>query len=221
MIIADGRRWATLVGLGAGLAALAAVIVYANHGLTLSHYDGRAHLVVARRVADSLTPGWHQIGAVWLPLPHLLNLVPVQWDWAYRTGASAIAISILSMGVSGFACARLLLRATGSYAAGAAAGALLVTNVNVLYLHATPMTEPLLLALAFLSVERLDAWLRDPGMSSVTPGLSVFLLCLTRYEGWMLTIAAMVIAFGVNLRLAGFRRWATLAAWPGIRASTS
>ena len=44
--------------------------VYAGAGLTLSHYDAKAHLVVARRVIDSLTPGWKQIGAVWLPLPH-------------------------------------------------------------------------------------------------------------------------------------------------------
>lgn len=207
-----------IVGAGAALAALAATIVYAQHGLTLSHYDGRAHLVVARRIADSLTPGWHQIGAVWLPLPHLLNLVPVQWDWAYRTGASAIAMSILSMGVSGYACARLLRRATGSYVAGAAAAALLVTNVNVLYLHATPMTEPLLLALAFLSVERLDAWLRNPGMSSVTPGIAVFLLCLTRYEGWMLAATAMGIALlvvgGLEGWRVGLRRFAGLAAWP-------
>ena len=36
----------------------------------------------------------------------------------------------------------LLVRATGSYLAGAVAAALLVTNVNLLYLHATPMTEP-------------------------------------------------------------------------------
>ena len=215
---ASGRGWPVLVGVAAALAALAAAIVYARHDLGLSHYDGRAHLVVARRVIDSLTPGWHQIGAVWLPLPHLLNLIPVQWDWAYRTGATAIAISILSMGVSAYSCARLLQRATGSYVAGAVAAALLVTNVNLLYLHATPMTEPLLLALAFLSIERLDAWLRDPHMSPVTPGASLLLLCLTRYEGWSMTAAAMGAALLVVGTSAGWRvgmvRWMTLAAWP-------
>src|SRR5512147_1581479 len=50
--------------------------MYHAAGLTLSHYDAKAHLVVARRVVDNLTPGWHQLGAVWLPLPHLLNLIP-------------------------------------------------------------------------------------------------------------------------------------------------
>ena len=211
-------RWPALVGGAAALAALAAVIVYVQHGLALSHYDGRAHLVVARRIADSLTPGWHQIGAVWLPLPHVLNLVPVQWDWAYRTGATAIAISVASMGLSAYACARLLLRATGSYLAGAAAAALLVTNVNLLYLHATPMTEPLLLALAFLSVERLDAWLRDPQVPAAQPGIALFLLCLTRYEGWMLAAAAMAIAFVVVGGLEGWkvgtRSWLRVAIWP-------
>ena len=68
-------------------------------GLTLSHYDARGHLVVARRIIDNITPGWQQIGAVWLPLPHLLNALPVQIDLFYRTGASAVALSILSFAV--------------------------------------------------------------------------------------------------------------------------
>ena len=37
---------------------------YARLDLTLAPYDARAHLVVARRILDSLTPGWQQIGAV-------------------------------------------------------------------------------------------------------------------------------------------------------------
>src|SRR6186713_633563 len=106
--------WITLaVTLVAGsLAALH----YASAHLTLSHYDARSHLVVARRVVDSMTPGWRQFGAVWLPLPHLLNLLPVQWDWSYRTGFSGIAISIgaLAWGLS--ALARFLVRAGGSLA---------------------------------------------------------------------------------------------------------
>ena len=76
------------------LAGLGAAVVYGRSGLALSHYDAKAHLVVARRILDSITPGWEQIGAVWLPLPHLLNMLPVQIDLFYRTGASAIALSI-------------------------------------------------------------------------------------------------------------------------------
>ena len=57
-----------------------AAVYYSRLGLALAHYDARAHLVVARRILDSLTPGWQQIGAVWLPLPHVLNMLPVQVD---------------------------------------------------------------------------------------------------------------------------------------------
>jgi len=58
------------------------------------------HLIVARGSSDSITPGWQQIGAVWLPLPHLLNVVPVQIDLFYQTGASAVLISVLSFAIA-------------------------------------------------------------------------------------------------------------------------
>ena len=76
------------------LASLATAWHYDAAGLALSHYDAKGHLVVARRIFDSLTPGWRQIGAVWLPLPHLLNALPSQVDAWYRTGASAILLSM-------------------------------------------------------------------------------------------------------------------------------
>ena len=88
-IIAEPPRspLALRIGALAAVWGILAAIVYFRAGLTLSHYDARGHLVVARRVIDSLTPGWVQIGAVWLPLPHLLNMLPVQVDVLYRTGA--------------------------------------------------------------------------------------------------------------------------------------
>ena len=45
-------RW---VGRLALLLGLAAAVVYARAGLTLSHYDAKAHLVVSRRILDSIT----------------------------------------------------------------------------------------------------------------------------------------------------------------------
>ena len=99
-----------LLGCLAAILGTIAAAVYWRAGLSLSHYDARAHLVVARRIFDSLTPGWEQIGAVWLPLPHLLNALPVQIDWMYRTGASAIAISIVSFAIT-VACISAIVRA--------------------------------------------------------------------------------------------------------------
>ena len=79
---------------------------YNRLDLTLSHYDARGHLVVARRIFDSLTPGWQQIGAVWLPLPHLIEILPTQVDLFYRTGAFASLVSIGCLAVTAYAASR-------------------------------------------------------------------------------------------------------------------
>ena len=131
---------------------------YHRLGLTLSHYDARGHLVVARRIADSITPGWQQIGGVWLPLPHLLNAIPVQADLFYRTGASAVAISIASYAMAAGAIGWILLMLTGSVFAAVAGAAVFALNPNVLYLQSTPMTEPLLLATTTMAVAVSIAW---------------------------------------------------------------
>src|SRR4051812_19767499 len=55
------------------LGALAAWCSFAN-GWILYYGDAEAHLNIARRVIDSRTPGYEQIGTVWLPLPHVLML---------------------------------------------------------------------------------------------------------------------------------------------------
>src|SRR5580765_1415334 len=143
----------------------AAALRYHQLGLTLSHYDARGHLIVARRIVDSITPGWQQIGAVWLPLPHLLNAIPVQIDAFYRSGASAVAISVLSYALAAAAIAWIVLSLTESVPAALASSLVFALNANVVYLQATPMTEPLLLGLTALGVAMLLEWTASRGPS--------------------------------------------------------
>jgi len=179
-------------------AAMAAHYAWAD--LTLSHYDAKAHLVVARRVIDSLTPGWLQIGAVWLPLPHLIQLLPTQVDWCYRTGAFAVGLSVLAFAASVWLIARLVLETTASGLAAAAAGAVLLLNPNMLYLQSTPMTEPVLILLMTAAV-----WLTRRALASGTAGdlrgagYAVFAACLTRYEAWPVTAALLAISLLARL----------------------
>ena len=205
-----------------------AAIYYYRAGLSLAHYDARAHLVVARRVFDSLTPGWQQVGAVWLPLPHLLNALPVQVDWFYRTGFSAVAISVLSMAVASFAITRLIHLATGSLVGGIVASALLMLNPDVLYLQSTPMTEPLLFGTTFLAVALIAEWCvstpNSQAPNSQRPnthaaGWSCIAAVLTRYEAFPIVAAAIGLAFIVLVRrgfslTAAFRAVRGLALWP-------
>jgi len=202
-----------LVALIAIVGGAVAAWHYHRLGLTLSHYDARGHLIVARRIADSITPGWQQTGAVWLPLPHLLNAIPVQVDLFYRTGASAVAISIVSYAVATGAIASILLMLTASVPAAAAGAAVFALNPNVLYLQSTPMTEPLLLATTTVSVAMLIAWCQEAALKGRPTtnadetyrsaalqgchrgvGIAFGLACLTRYEAWPVTISALVAA---------------------------
>jgi hypothetical protein len=146
--------------VAAAAAAGGALAAWHYHalGLTLSHYDARGHLIVARRIIDSITPGWQQIGAVWLPLPHLLNALPVQIDLFYRTGASAVALSILEYAIAAGAIAWIILWLTDSAIAALAGTAVFALNPNVLYLQSTPMTEPLLLAATTVAVAMVMRW---------------------------------------------------------------
>ena len=144
---ASSTLFVALVAVVAGIGGTIAALHYHELGLTLSHYDARGHLVVARRIIDSVTPGWQQIGAVWLPLPHLLNALPVQVDAWYRSGASAVVISIAAFAVAVGAIAWIVLALTGLKAAAVAAAAVFAFNPNVLFLQSTPMTEPLLMGL--------------------------------------------------------------------------
>jgi len=168
---------------------------YSRAGLTLSHYDAKAHLVVARRILDSLTPEYSQIGAVWLPLPHLLNMLPVQVDALYRTGASAVVFSVLAFGVACYAIARLVRQATGSRLGTILAVALFALDPDVLYLQSTPMTEPLLFGLTLLAVSLAYDWIADgaPGEPKAA-GWALALACLTRYEAWLVAAALVGLA---------------------------
>jgi hypothetical protein len=221
-VIIPSRRLAfsSIAAAVAAFGGAIAAIHYHRLGLTLSHYDARGHLVVARRIVDSLTPGWQQVGAVWLPLPHLLNAIPVQVDALYRTGASAVVISIAAFALATSALAWLILAITDSAWAAAAGAATFALNPSVLYLQATPLTEPLLLGLSVLSVSllmelcthrtgheppRVDApaaagrLMRADGLKSCltgtrATGVAFALACLTRYEAWPVTASALALA---------------------------
>jgi hypothetical protein len=201
-VIIPGRRALTLaLAAIASCGGTAVAIRYHVLGLTLTHYDARAHLVVARRIFDSITPGWQQIGAVWLPLPHLLNALPVQVDFFYRTGFSAIAISIASLALATGAVGWIVKTLTESSAAAVAGAAVFALNPNILYLQSTPMTEPLLMALTLASVALLVAWCDgEEAVSTGTVGVAFALACMTRYEAWPVMGAALVAAICVRWR---------------------
>ncbi len=119
----------------------------------------------------------------------------MQLDAAYRTGAFAILVSVLALGVGAAAIAAMVMRLTGSRAGAVLGAVLFATNPNILYLHATPMTEPLLFGTTLVCAWLLTDW--ATGTSLVVSrrlGWWMVAACLTRYEAWPVVGALVPLA---------------------------
>jgi hypothetical protein len=181
---------------GGAAVAIASWILVVSSGAQLLHYDARAHLVVARRVLDSLTPGWIQLGAVWLPLPQILNVLPASSDFLYRTGLFASLLGLASFLLALAALGRAAWTATGDAWAAAVALAVPAMNPGWLYLEATPLTEPLFLGLVSGLALFVVRWRErrrwgDLALAALLAGLA----SLVRYEAWPIAVGATVAAF--------------------------
>jgi hypothetical protein len=94
---------------------------------------------------------------------------------------------------------------SGSRLAAWCGFAVFIVNLNVLYLQSTALTEPVLLAFFVGAVFHLARWMRTLGVRDLLWGATlVFCATLTRYEGWALLVAALVVV-GVWAKLSDRR----------------
>jgi hypothetical protein len=201
-----------LVTAASVVLSVLACLYHLDLGSVLAYNDSGSHLLIARRVIDSPTPGLAQLGGVWPPLPHLLAL-PVVWhDALFYSGLAGSLISMASYVVT-VRYAYLIAAGTAGAerarrrAAGVTAAGLLALNPNVLYLQSTPMTELLLFACIAAAVHHLSQWCRTGRHTQLAIASAATLLAtLTRYEGWVLAVAMTAVVGYVS-----FRRWRDLA----------
>jgi len=169
------------------LAVLSAVAVnFVNQsGWTLFYGDAEAHLNIARRVVDSRTPGYDQLGTVWLPLLHLLTLPLVSRDGWWRNGLAGAIPSSACFVLAGIFLFAAMRRAAKSSAVAWAALGLFALNPNLLYLQSTPMMEPVFLA-GFMALLYFTLLFRDTQSFGAVIGAALASLAasLSRYDGW-------------------------------------
>ncbi len=173
------------------LAIAALAVAWGYRGGYLSLYgDGASHLVMARRIFDSLTPGLAQIGTTWLPLPHLLVQPFIYVDWLYQTGLAASLVGALCYALTCVLTYRTCYLGTRSEPAALVGAAVVGLNPSFLYLQATPLTEQVLLAAFAGTAYFLLRWARSLAMLDlVLAGFCACLASLARYDGWMLIAA--------------------------------
>jgi hypothetical protein len=183
--------------VAAGIAAvtLAALYFFYSRGLTNIYGDAIAHMEGARRIFDSLTPGYAEIGSVWLPLFHLLAAPLALSDFLWRTGLAGSLVSSAAFAGAAWLLYRLGTEINGSRAAGILALAGILLSPNLLYLASTPLTEPLAIFWAVLVVYELFRY-REAGRlrTLLVAAGAAFLGTLTRYEEWyVLPFAALFV----------------------------
>jgi len=200
------------LGMACALVALLALVYFFRTGQLLLYGDAVAHINIARRVTDSLTPGLRQLGTVWLPLPHLLMAPLVANDWLWSTGLGGSLLSLASYVAATLGVFRLVFD-TSSRSAAWIAALFFAANPDLLYLSTTAMTEPLFLATAIWSVVYVaefaraararDPLLARPALWKAAAWLSAGML--TRYDGWFLALACVLGVLLFALRVSTVR----------------
>lgn len=214
-----------LVGQAAACISILSFLYYLRNNAILLYGDAVAHMNIARRVIDSMTPGPLQLGTVWLPLPHLLMIPFVASKWMWQTGVGGSLPSMIAYVFSAVGIFRLVrdtLRADGKedYAARAAgwvAAFSFAANPNLIYLQSTAMTELLCIAFFIWSLVYFTEFARHRSDKALTKsGWCLAGACLTRYDGWflaaMLCGVALIVVVKSRRPLRPFLRFALLAA---------
>ena len=164
-----------------------AVWFFAAHGWLLYYGDAEAHLNIARRLVDSATLGWDQLGSPWLPVPHLITAPFAAIDALWFNGLAGsipAAACFITAAMFLFLAVQEIFE---SYWPAWTALLVFVLNPNALYLQSTAMTEPVFAAelcgLLYFTV-------RFRGTQRNTDVVGAALCALagtwTRYEAWFL-----------------------------------
>lgn len=189
------------------LVSLFALSYCFSRNLLLLSGDAVAHINIARRLIDTTNPGISQLGSVWLPLPHLL-IVPfvmrMSW-WQSGLAGAFPSIGAYVLGAAGiYRLARLWLKPQPAIVALL----FFALNPGLLYAQTTALNEPLCLAEMIWAVVLLVEYLRALDRNEIDRaaklliGCGLVLLCAvyTRYDGWIFTFFAWVIALVPMLR---------------------
>lgn len=216
-----GAKSYAFLALIASAISISSFLYFFRTGQILLYGDAVAHINIARRVFDSRTPGWQQLGTVWLPLPHILTMPFIVADRAWQSGWGGSVVSMVSFVFGSLGIARLFWSgALGSEMkiAGWVGALFFAANPNLIYLQSTAMTEPLSLALyiwvlvffAEFTLHRRQSmasatlsWQREAQARCAAHSLEKCALVLaagmlTRYDHWVL---AFVIALSSALLL--------------------
>lgn len=172
-----------------------------------------------------MSPGFRQLGTVWLPAPHIVLMPWTLWTWAWRTGVAGAIVGSGCLVATTSAlyriAARLGLRRIGRLGVVA----VFLLNPSILYLFTTALTEPVLIAGIAGSLAGLARWATSSrrlsgGEVAVFAGIPATIAVLSRYEGWAYVLAGVLLIVLVERQRATPRRrmWGPLIGFVAVPA---
>lgn len=182
--------WYRIVLLSSIVISISATIYSFMHDYIISYGDAESHLDIAKRVVSGLTPGFAQLGGIWLPLPHLLLAPLVYFDPLWRTGLAGSIVSGICYVISCLTLFKLTQLLTKSKLASVFAVAVFALNPNILYMQTTPMTELPLIVFSLLSSYFFIKFMKEENtyVFLILAAFFGFLATLSRYDAWFLVL---------------------------------
>lgn len=171
----------------ATVASLVSFAYFYSQGMITAFGDAQSRLMIARSVVDGVHTGLAQLGAIWLPLPHVAMLPFVWNDFLYSSGIAGAVISMASYVLTSVFLYKLVVDATKDRLAGLI-GVIAFSGPNTLYMQSVPMSEMPFIAFFVISVYFLSKWAADVKQWGWLIPASIATACAaaTRYEGFVL-----------------------------------
>jgi|SRR5579885_759625 len=191
-----------IVGSIAGVIAVIGTLISLHFGWILAYGDAESHINIAKKVVGSLTPGFAQLGGIWLPLTHILMIPFVFFDPLWRTGLAGSIVSGIFFIAACVYIYKTALLLTRNMLASFITFLVFALNLNIVYMQSTPMTEVPLIALFILSSYYFIKYLLNQNAlpSLLLAALFAFAASLTRYDGWFLVFFEAICIIGPYLR---------------------
>jgi hypothetical protein len=192
--------WMVITMLVAYIASLASFWYFFQTHQIILYGDAYAHMLITRRLFDNATPGFAQLGGVWLPLPHLV-MVPFIWNnYLWHTGLAGSIPSMICYLIATYYLFLAARRLTRDSRASFLGTLLFILNPNVLYLQTTALSEIVLIATLTASSYYFLAWTQEDRLNDlIKAGAATFLATLARYDGWFLFVVFLILIVLIGL----------------------
>ncbi|MGI8419925.1 MAG: hypothetical protein ACR2LN_04760 [Candidatus Levyibacteriota bacterium] len=181
------------------VSALAIEYFFLLGQLTL-YADTMSRLDIARKIIDNITPGFAQVGNVWLPLPQILML-PFIWNsYLWHSGLAGSFMSMFMFIIGGYFVYKSVYLLSQSPLRSFLSLLIYSLNINLLYLQSTAMSETALICTISATIYYFLVWTKTKNKMDLIPaGIAVSLMTLTRYEGLAILFASIPMVFMMGL----------------------